>query len=418
MHFLDAWVFLNILFLHLAHGKPLVNQGRLLINENMHGDSGELGNVEGAVHFNFKAFLENLKADFLRSLNLSEVPSQEKSQEEPPQFMIDLYNRYTRDKSSSPISNIVRSFSPEDVSSLEMDPLQEYILLFNISIPGYEDVSRAELRLHVACQEEIVCLSRIQRKLAVYDVLEADHWKQSKGTKSFLASKNIQKCGWVMFDVSDTVKRWVRKEKMVSSRLDILVESHALNDPSCERWHLSILHDSSRLPLLIVFSNDRSNRLKENHVELQGMIAHEQESARKNLMNNNNMFQRHNTVANNGIHNLSTRSKRSVELSHCRRTSLRVNFKEIGWNWIIAPQDYEAFECKGGCFFPLTDNVTPTKHAIVQTLVHYKNPKKASKACCVPTKLDAISMLYNDDAGTPTLKYQYEGMKVAECGCR
>lgn len=75
--------------------------------------------MEGEAYFNFKAFLENLKADFLRNLNLSAIPSQEKIKEKPPQFMIDLYNRYTQDKSSSPIANIVRSFRPEGMSKLE-----------------------------------------------------------------------------------------------------------------------------------------------------------------------------------------------------------------------------------------------------------------------------------------------------------
>ncbi|XP_060096768.1 growth/differentiation factor 2 [Heteronotia binoei] len=418
MHFWGAWILLNAL-LRLAHGKPLLSRGRLLLKGNAHKDAGDLGDAEGG-QFNFKAFLENLKADFLRSLNLSEVPSQEKAKEQPPQFMIDLYNRYAADKSSSPISNIVRSFNPEDVSSLEMNLLRKYILLFNISIPRYEEVSRAELRIHIACREETACVSHIQGKVTVYDVLMGtDHGDQSKGTEPFLVSKNIQECGWVMFDVSATVKRWVRREKMkASDQLEIWVDSHVPDDPSCEKWRLSVMPDAHHLPLLIVFSNDPSNRIKENRMELQEMMVHERESVRKNLAENNSTFHKHNTASGNGIHHPSARSKRSVELNHCRRTSLQVNFKEIGWNWIIAPQDYEAFECKGGCFFPLTDNVTPTKHAIVQTLVHYKNPKKASKACCVPTKLDAISMLYNDDAGTPTLKYQYEGMKVAECGCR
>ncbi|XP_054839478.1 growth/differentiation factor 2 [Eublepharis macularius] len=418
MHRLGAQFLLNIIIFRLANGKPFVDQGRLLTRGNSHEASRELGNVEGEAHFRFRAFLENLKADFLRSLNLSEVPSQEKTKEEPPQFMIDLYNRYTKDKSSSPISNIVRSFSPEDVTLPEMNSLQKYILPFNVSIPQHEEVSRAELRIHIACQEKTVCLSHVQGRLSVHDTLGGDDWEQPKGTNYFPVSKDIHECGWVMFDVSGTVKRWVRIDKTkASNQLVISVESHVPYDPSCEKLRLSVTPDSTHLPLLIVFSNDNNNRIKENHEELQEMMAHEQESILQNVVKNHTVH-KHNAVSGNGIRRPSTRSKRSVELDHCRRTSLRVNFKEIGWNWIIAPQDYEAFECKGGCFFPLTDNVTPTKHAIVQTLVHYKNPKKASKACCVPTKLDAISMLYNDDAGTPTLKYQYEGMKVAECGCR
>lgn len=236
--------------------------------------------------------------------------------------------------------------------------------------------------------------------------------------KSFLVSKEIQECGWVMFDVSNTVKRWVKveKTKLTIGQLEIVVQSHGQDDLTCGKLRISMSPDSSHLPLLVVFSNDHGNRIKEKRMEMEEMIIHEQESVLDAVKNST--ARKAHPLPVGGIHHSLSRRKRSTELHYCRRTSLRVHFKEIGWKWIIAPEDYEAFECKGGCFFPLTDNVTPTKHAIVQTLVHYKNPKKAAKACCVPTKLNAISILYKDDAGTPTLKYQYEGMQVAECGCR
>ncbi|XP_042314934.1 growth/differentiation factor 2 [Sceloporus undulatus] len=420
MYYLGALALLNII-IHLTSGKSMEDRDTLLTTPNSHEHSDDIGNVEGEAQFDFKAFLENLKAELLRNLNLSEVPSEEKMKEEPPQFMIDLYNSYSKDKSSSPISNIVRSFSPEDIASLsllEMNQLQKCILLFNVSIPSHEDVTRAELRIHIVCQKATDCFSHFKGTIAVYDVLELNNWEKSNNLKSLLVSKEIKECGWMMFDMSSTVKRWVKAEKTMSTnQLEIVIESHVQSDLIYGNAYISVTPDPNHLPLLIVFSNDPSNRIKENNEELEEMMVHEQESMLKNLVKSNTAHKQ-NALSINGIHHLLSRGKRSAELNHCRRTSLHVNFKEIGWNWIIAPQDYEAFECKGGCFFPLTDNVTPTKHAIVQTLVHYKNPKKAAKACCVPIKLDAISMLYKDDAGTPTLKYQYEGMKVAECGCR
>nr|XP_034994059.1 growth/differentiation factor 2 [Zootoca vivipara] len=414
MYCFGALALLNVVFVHLANSKPVDVRGRLLTVGNSPEHSGDLGIVDEEAPFDFQAFLENLKADFLRNLNLSEIPSQEKMKEEPPQFMIDLYNRYTKDKSSSPISNIVRSFTPEDIASGEMDPFQKYILLFNVSIPWHEEVTRAELRIHTACQEEAECFSRLQGNVVIYGSLGGDPWGEPKDAQSFLVSKEIHECGWVTFDMSGTVKRWAKEAKArATSQLQITMESHVEREPTCGKPYISVTPESNGLPLLIVFSNDNGNRIKENHRELQEMMAHEQGSVLKN-----DTVHKQNASPVGGTRHSSSRSKRSVESNHCRRTSLHVNFKEIGWNWIIAPSDYEAFECKGGCFFPLTDNVTPTKHAIIQTLVHYKNPKKAAKACCVPTKLEAISLLYNDDAGTPTLKYQYEGMKVAECGCR
>lgn len=383
------------------------------------------GEVEHDTHFDFKSFLENMKTDLLRSLNLSRVPSQVKTKEEPPQFMIDLYNRYTADKSSIPASNIVRSFSTEDVVSLispEEHSFQKHILLFNISIPRYEEVTRAELRIFISCHKEVGSPSRLEGNMVIYDVLDGNHWENKESTKSLLVSHSIQDCGWEMFEVSSAVKRWVKADKMkTKNKLEVVIESKDLSGFPCGKLDITVTHDTKNLPLLIVFSNDRSNGTKETKVELREMIVHEQESVLNKLGKNDSSSEEEQreekAIARPRQH--SSRSKRSIGANHCRRTSLHVNFKEIGWDsWIIAPKDYEAFECKGGCFFPLTDNVTPTKHAIVQTLVHLQNPKKASKACCVPTKLDAISILYKDDAGVPTLIYNYEGMKVAECGCR
>lgn len=97
----------------LTRGKPLENWKKLPVMEESDAFFHDPGEVEDDTHFDFKSFLENMKTDLLRSLNLSRVPSQVKTKEEPPQFMIDLYNRYIADKSSIPASNIVRSFSTE-----------------------------------------------------------------------------------------------------------------------------------------------------------------------------------------------------------------------------------------------------------------------------------------------------------------
>ena len=78
----------------------------------------------------------------------------------------------------------------------------------------------------------------------------------------------------------------------------------------------------------------------------------------------------------------------------------------------------QAYECTGRCYFPLSDHLTPTKHAIIQSLLHMTYPKRISKVCCIPTKLDPISILYIDDKGVVTYKYKYDGMVVRECGCR
>lgn len=109
------WVALPVLSLLtcFSQGKPLESRGRALAGSDVHHLLGAPGDEHEGGTFDLRMFLENMKVDFLRSLNLSGVPSQDKTQAEPPQYMIDLYNRYTTDKTSTPASNIVRSFSVE-----------------------------------------------------------------------------------------------------------------------------------------------------------------------------------------------------------------------------------------------------------------------------------------------------------------
>lgn len=110
----------------------------------------------------------------------------------------------------------------------------------------------------------------------------------------------------------------------------------------------------------------------------------------------------------------------------CRRRPLYVDFASIAYDeWVVAPPGYEAYQCVGKCFYPFGDHLSPTKHAIVQTLVHGAiqnadgvNTKPVGRACCVPTRLAPTSLLYIDASGTLTYQYGYEDMVVAECGCR
>ncbi|CAG9858101.1 unnamed protein product [Phyllotreta striolata] len=103
----------------------------------------------------------------------------------------------------------------------------------------------------------------------------------------------------------------------------------------------------------------------------------------------------------------------------CRKRPLYVDFAEIKYDlWIVQPTGYEAYQCVGRCFYPVAEHLNPTKHAIVQALLHSVAPSKAGRTCCVPTALESISILYIDVNGVLTYRYSYKDMVVAECGCR
>lgn len=103
----------------------------------------------------------------------------------------------------------------------------------------------------------------------------------------------------------------------------------------------------------------------------------------------------------------------------CQRFPLYVDFEEIGWSsWVVSPRGYNAYHCKGSCFFPLGQNMRPTNHATVQSIMHaLKLSEDISTPCCVPDKLFSINLLYFDDDENVVLK-QYDDMVAASCGCQ
>lgn len=115
---------------------------------------------------------------------------------------------------------------------------------------------------------------------------------------------------------------------------------------------------------------------------------------------------------------------RKKKKNPCRKRPLYVDFASINYDeWIVAPPGYDAYQCVGKCFFPFSEHLNPTKHAVVQALVHGASQgidggRQIAKVCCVPTKLAPTSLLYLDSTGTLTYQYGYEDMVVVECGCR
>ncbi|KAG7213887.1 hypothetical protein KM043_003094 [Ampulex compressa] len=119
------------------------------------------------------------------------------------------------------------------------------------------------------------------------------------------------------------------------------------------------------------------------------------------------------------------RRQRSVQegvqpnATECSRHELYVDFKDIGLSSsIIAPVGYSAYQCKGICESPLSQNQQPTNHATIQGIVHKMGlVKGVDRPCCVPTKLLGTTILYFDDNENVVLKV-YQDMIADRCGCR
>ncbi|XP_001603269.2 bone morphogenetic protein 7 [Nasonia vitripennis] len=101
----------------------------------------------------------------------------------------------------------------------------------------------------------------------------------------------------------------------------------------------------------------------------------------------------------------------------CLLHTLYVRFRELEFDrMIVAPDGYDAQFCAGECHFPLSDHHNATNHAIIQTLVHFLQPGRVPQACCVPTQLDPMTVIYSRDGRNHVLK-RYHNMIIRGCGC-
>ncbi|XP_054623657.1 growth/differentiation factor 2 [Dunckerocampus dactyliophorus] len=355
--------------------------------------------------------LGTMKEDFLRKLNLSDVP-QEHGKIYPPQFMMELYNKYASDSTAIPQSDVIRSFSVQDVThSVTNGTESRHRLLFNISIPSHERVTTAELQLFFLPNGRSEATSH-SFKTSV-NVYKADYHDLTSAPQ-LLASKELSSSqnAWATLDVTLAIQNGVMPGHGITA-LDVVVDG---NGCGSDTGHLSMsvsLGDNTSAAL-IVFSDDLGSRRREAKKELREMILHEEEA----IFHSGTNWSTEDQLTNQIPGTQHRRKRRKAEREYCRRTSLKVNFKDIGWDsWIVAPPEYDAFECRGLCYHPLTDESTPSKHALIQTLMNIRNPKKANMACCVPIKLDPITVMYQEN-GRLTIRHLYEEMKVAECGCR
>lgn len=219
---------------------------------------------------------------------------------------------------------------------------------------------------------------------------------------------------WETLDVTTAVQSWIRSGLGVVV-FDVVLDRKDCGEGGAGCLNVSLSVGGNTSAALIVFSDDLGSRRRETKKELREMILHEEDTILHSGADWNRGDQLPNQIPEV---QQPRRKKRKAEREYCRRTSLKVNFKDIGWDsWIVAPREYDAFECRGLCYHPLTDEMTPSKHALIQTLLNIRDPKKANMACCVPIKLDPITVMYQEN-GRLTIRYLYEEMKVAECGCR
>ncbi|XP_050396792.1 bone morphogenetic protein 4-like [Patella vulgata] len=111
------------------------------------------------------------------------------------------------------------------------------------------------------------------------------------------------------------------------------------------------------------------------------------------------------------------RGGRRRNRGECKLYNFEVDFNVIGWGqWVIHPQKFNARFCFGECASPIDVKYKPTNHAMLKALMRAKGTNSAPAACCVPTKLRPLTMLYYEY--DEIVVRHHEEMIASECGCR
>ncbi|XP_026887342.2 bone morphogenetic protein 2b [Electrophorus electricus] len=372
-----------------------------------------------------ESFLNDFELRLLNMFGLKRRPTPSKSAV-VPQYMLDLYYLHSEngdqnirrprsamgkhtDRAASR-ANTIRSFHHEEaletLSSLKERTTQE--LFFNLtSIPVKELITGAELRIfrHQVLSDLTKSNSSITGGLHRINVFEVFRPAQSASEETLtrlLDTRLVQDSHsrWESFDVSSAVAGWAAQSH---SNHGLLVE--VVHPPEAEdvreterirRRHVRVSRSLHRdgdswaqvRPLLVTYGHDG-----------QGMALLRSPRDKRQVRRG------------------PKQRRKQPQRANCRRHPLYVDFSEVGWNeWIVAPPGYHAFYCHGECPFPLSDHLNSTNHAIVQTLVNSVN-SNIPRACCVPTELSPISLLYVDENEKIILK-NYQDMVVEGCGCR
>ncbi|XP_041469446.1 bone morphogenetic protein 2 [Lytechinus variegatus] len=338
-----------------------------------------------------------------------------------PQYMMDLYRSHTEhedgismhfdfDHLSTGTANTIRSYHHEDAGQVLPTEHHRHTVIFNIStMPAEEVLTMAELRLFRKDLEEHSIAKRhalddrkslepihYMQRINVYHILKPvarnrDTIKRLIDTRLV----DVRNSSWESFDVRPAVTSWVEvPEKNHGLEIE-LIDSRGRPSPNHHHVRVTREADPSKVQEL---QNEEEERWFQTRPQI---VTYSDDGRTKR------------SPSSRGRKRKGKRLK-----ANCRRHPLYVDFSDVHWNdWIVAPAGYQAYYCHGECPFPLAEHLNTTNHAIVQTLVNSVNPALVPKACCVPTELSAISMLYLDEYEKVVLK-NYQDMVVEGCGCR
>ncbi|XP_071105441.1 nodal homolog [Haliotis cracherodii] len=282
----------------------------------------------------------------------------------------------------------IRSFAAKDMSKINES--SRFGLSFKIpSLPQDESLRLAEFR----CPRALSLLKKYKVKISIFKG-EKIARKVTIRVQPTTHHKDF------VFDISRAITAWVNG---YHGDVTIHVEM-----PRTFFRLLSKTTSEAYENLLVLYL--------ENQDFLQNVLVKEQ-STYDGLMNSASRGKRSAPDIIRRRRRKNRRWNKAGKKQGCRLYDFDVDFNTIGWGeWIIHPTRFNSKFCHGNCPSPIDVRHKPTNHAMLQSLMRSKRSNVAPSPCCVPTKLEPLSMMYVED-GEVVVRH-HEDMIASECGCR
>ncbi|KAM4526673.1 nodal-related 2 [Fundulus diaphanus] len=329
-----------------------------------------------------------------------------------PTYMMHLYRNF-QSNFSEPLDNVEQDAAKraDTVKSMMAKNLTHrhgrWVATFDLHVLlADKHIQAAELRIRLPPSQNLPNVS--------VEVYHLDRELVGLLNKSSLVTSSHS---WKVFNMTGPLLGWLRQKSASKSRSKrIPMRRKAME----KKRGLPIrpLFETRAQALLVVFSHtgsDESSRAKASllHTAEQSKFLSPAEIKRvpRPKRRRSKRGQREQTAKSPQVFT------RGAGTSLCRRVDLHVDFNQIGWgSWIVFPKRYNAYRCEGSCPGPVGEDLNPTNHAYMQSLLKHFHPERVVPPCCAPTKMSALSMLYYEN-GEMLLRH-HEDMIVDECGCQ
>uniref|UniRef100_A0A3B1KLH5 Bone morphogenetic protein 8a n=1 Tax=Astyanax mexicanus TaxID=7994 RepID=A0A3B1KLH5_ASTMX len=368
------------------------------------------GQTQGTTHSSFRRLSgrekKEMQREILSILGLPGRPRPHPPLRPPssaPLFMLDLYHAVSAEGDDGiGLADTVMSFVnlvEHERDLLHPRPYWKEFRFDLTPLPQGETVTAAEFRIY----KTLTMGQRANRTLhiSVYEIQRDKRHREPELVLLDMQSVPAGQEGWLAFDVTSASNRWLLHPR---SNLGIRLYVETEEDRSLSAAWVGLVGrrgPRSKQPFMVTFF-----RASQIPCRPPRAVRHNNPRKKKNKYdlphpNRPGIFDQHH--ANSGR-------------QACKKHELYVSFSDLGWkDWVLAPTGYSAYYCDGECDYPLGSCMNATNHAMIQ-LVHLIKPDEVPKACCAPTKLSPISVLFYDDNNNVILK-KHRNMVVKTCGC-